>query len=176
VAGTLNTIPIDAAGHRASLDLDTGVNTYCRTMDGLTIDGVAMRIGELAERTGVSRRSLRYYEQRGLLQANRNHIGWREYDHTAVARVVNVRDLLAVGLTVEDIHRISPVCLQQDLDQAPACDEAIEMYAKRLAEVDARITTLQRHRVALAARLGGLLERRHDEPAAHACRHDAEAV
>lgn len=122
-----------------------------------------MRIGELAERTGVSRRSLRYYEQRGLLYAHRSEKGWREYDETAVTRVANVRDLLAAGLRIEDIHRISPPCLQQNLDQAPACDEAIEMYAKRLAEVDTTMATLRSHRDQLAARLDDLMERRRTE-------------
>lgn len=124
------------------------------------MDGEDMHIGELSARTGVSRRSLRYYEKRGLLHASRSGAGWREYDESAVARVGNVRDLLAVGLRVKDIHRISPPCLQHDLDQTPACDEAIEMFAKRLAEVDADIATLQRHRDGLAARLTDLLGRR----------------
>ncbi|MGH3327409.1 MAG: MerR family transcriptional regulator [Streptomycetales bacterium] len=120
-----------------------------------------MNIGELAARTRVSRRSLRYYEQQGLLWAGRSSNGWREYDESAVARVRNVRDLLGVGLRVEDIHRISPACLQEDLDLAPACDEAIEMYKMRLAELDAKIATLQRHRDGLAARLDDLTARRH---------------
>ena len=119
-----------------------------------------MRIGELAERTGVSRRSLRYYEKRGLLRADRSEKGWRAYDEGAVTRVANVRDLLAAGLRIDDIRQISPPCLQQDLDLAPACDEAITMYAKRLAEVDATIATLRGHRDLLAARLDHLLERR----------------
>ena len=46
-----------------------------------------MRIGELARRTGVSRRSLRYYEQHGLLHARRGGNDWREYDEPAVDRV-----------------------------------------------------------------------------------------
>lgn len=119
-----------------------------------------MHIGELSERTGVSRRSLRYYEKCGLLHARRSGAGWREYDESAVVRVRNVRELLAVGLRVKDIHRISPSCLQHDVEQAPVCDEAIEMFAKRLAEVDADIATLQRHRDGMAARLADLLERR----------------
>lgn len=119
-----------------------------------------MHIGELARRTGVSPRSLRYYEKCGLLWAGRSESGWREYDEGAVARVLNVRDLLAVGLRVKDIHRISPPCLQEDLSRAPACDEAIQMYGKRLAELDESIAVLQRHRVALGARLDHLLRRR----------------
>ena len=38
-----------------------------------------MKIGELAARTGVSIRSLRYYEQQGLLMPVRNENGYREY-------------------------------------------------------------------------------------------------
>jgi DNA-binding transcriptional MerR regulator len=120
-----------------------------------------MRIGELAARTGVSQRSLRYYEKCGLLHADRSNAGWREYDESAVARVCNVRDLLAVGLRVKDIHRISPPCLQHDIARTPVCDEAIEMFAKRLADIDASIATLIQHRDALADRLDDLLERRH---------------
>lgn len=122
-----------------------------------------MQIGELAERTGVSRRSLRYYEKCGLLHARRSGTGWREYEESAVARVCNVRDLLAVGLRIKDIHRISPSCLQHSLDQTPACDEAIQMFNKRLAEVDADIATLQRHRSGLAARLADLRTRQRAE-------------
>lgn len=58
-----------------------------------------MRIGELARRTGVSRRSLRYYEQHGLLHARRGGNDWREYDEPAVDRVRAIAELLASGLT-----------------------------------------------------------------------------
>ncbi|MEU7261480.1 MerR family DNA-binding transcriptional regulator [Streptomyces rimosus] len=39
-----------------------------------------MQIGELAQRTGASRRSIRYYEQQGLLEAQRTGRRWRTYD------------------------------------------------------------------------------------------------
>lgn len=45
-----------------------------------------MRIGELAERIGVSPRSLRYYEQQGLLSPSRAANGYREYDQLALIR------------------------------------------------------------------------------------------
>lgn len=59
-------------------------------------------------RTGASRRSIRYYEQQGLLEAVRTQKGWREYEERAVNRGLNVRELLGVGLTAEDIRVVGP--------------------------------------------------------------------
>jgi DNA-binding transcriptional MerR regulator len=52
-----------------------------------------MRIGELAARTGVSERSLRYYEEQGLLVANRTSGGQRRYPDAAVDRVIRIQEL-----------------------------------------------------------------------------------
>ena len=49
-----------------------------------------MRIGELAEATGVSARSLRYYEEQGLIRSSRTSGGWRDFDATSVERVVMI--------------------------------------------------------------------------------------
>ena len=65
-----------------------------------------MRIGELAERTGASPRSLRYYEQRGLLASERTANGYREYGPEAVDRMRNIRLLLESGLTSEDVQEL----------------------------------------------------------------------
>ena len=109
-----------------------------------------MRIGELAERTGVSRRSVRYYEQHGLIEARRTLGDWREFDESTVQRVRNIAALLHKGLTIEGVKRLEPC-----LDQADffACDnptEAIETYESRLAVLDGRLATLaaQRHQLA----------------------------
>lgn len=50
-------------------------------MSGSSYNGY-MRIGELAGRTGVSERSLRYYEQQNLLVSDRTPSGHREYPDT----------------------------------------------------------------------------------------------
>ncbi|WP_280496741.1 MerR family transcriptional regulator [Nocardia asiatica] len=76
-----------------------------------------MRIGELAERTGVSERSLRYYEQQGMLASDRTPGGHREYPERAVDRVVHIQELLAAGLTSKKIARILP-CMR-DADGGP---------------------------------------------------------
>ena len=57
-----------------------------------------MLIGELASRTGVSRRLLRYYEEQGLLRPSRLTNGYREYGELDLAVVGHIRNLLAAGL------------------------------------------------------------------------------
>ncbi|BDT93547.1 MULTISPECIES: MerR family transcriptional regulator [Nocardia] len=76
-----------------------------------------MRIGELAERTGVSERSLRYYEQQGMLASDRTPGGHRDYPERAVDRVIHIQELLAAGLTSKKIARILP-CMR-DADGGP---------------------------------------------------------
>ena len=77
-----------------------------------------MRIGELARRTGVSERSLRYYEQRGLLVSDRTPDGQREYVDAAVDRVIHIQELFAAGLGSESIAKLLP-CMR-DADGGPA--------------------------------------------------------
>jgi DNA-binding transcriptional MerR regulator len=100
-----------------------------------------MRIGELAERTGASTRSLRYYEQRGLLTSERAGNGYREYGPEAVERVRNIRLLLESGLTSEDIQELR-ACLELDLVREPECAEAVALYEQRLQAVRERIDAL----------------------------------
>lgn len=57
-----------------------------------------MRIGELADATGVSVRSLRYYEEQGLIRSDRRGNGWRDFPVETIERVVMVQHLLAAGL------------------------------------------------------------------------------
>jgi DNA-binding transcriptional MerR regulator len=67
-----------------------------------------MRIGELARVTGVSARSLRYYEEQGLLPAARLGNGYREYDERAVRQVAFIQDLYRAGLPSELIRETMP--------------------------------------------------------------------
>ncbi|MFI9389109.1 MerR family transcriptional regulator [Kutzneria sp. NPDC052558] len=72
-----------------------------------------MRIGELARRTGVSERSLRYYEQQGLLTADRTDGGHRDYPDRAVDRVIRIQELYAAGLHSKKIAGLLP-CMRDD--------------------------------------------------------------
>ncbi|OLT47713.1 MerR family transcriptional regulator [Saccharomonospora sp. CUA-673] len=57
-----------------------------------------MRIGEVAQRAGVSVRSLRYYEEQGLVWSERNGGGQRRYTEDVVDRVRMIQQLFAAGL------------------------------------------------------------------------------
>jgi DNA-binding transcriptional MerR regulator len=65
-----------------------------------------LRIGELAERSGVSARALRYYEEQGLLQADRTPAGQRVYPEPAVEKVRCFQKLYAAGLTSRNIAEL----------------------------------------------------------------------
>jgi DNA-binding transcriptional MerR regulator len=112
---------------------------------------IAMRVGEVAERTGVSARSLRYYEQRGLLTPGRAANGYREYDPLSVVRAANISALMASGLTVEDIRlALGEGCLDRPLQALPPCAVTLRVAAERLAALDRRISALAELRGRLA--------------------------
>lgn len=69
-----------------------------------------MRIGDLATRTQVSVRSLRYYEEQGLLGSTRSPSGQRRYDESAIERVAQIQSLYAAGLNSATIAEMLP-CL-----------------------------------------------------------------
>lgn len=67
-----------------------------------------MRIGDLAAQTGVSVRSLRYYEEQGLIAPERTPGGQREYDDLDPARVAFIQQLFAAGMTSAGIRDLLP--------------------------------------------------------------------
>ncbi|WP_327307537.1 MerR family transcriptional regulator [Streptomyces sp. NBC_01298] len=93
-----------------------------------------MRIGELAARTGVSERSLRYYETRGLLVSDRTPGGHRDYAERAVDRVIRIQELYAAGLHSAKIGRILP-CMR-DADGGPDVRATPALVAELATERD----------------------------------------
>jgi MerR family transcriptional regulator, repressor of the yfmOP operon len=69
---------------------------------------VLFRIHEAAVRAGVSERTLRYYEELGLVSpATRSAAGTRRYSEAEIARVIRVRELQdLVGLNLDQIVRL----------------------------------------------------------------------
>ncbi|WP_141759532.1 MerR family transcriptional regulator, partial [Brevibacterium sp. HMSC07C04] len=66
-----------------------------------------MRIGELAERAGTTAKTLRFYEEQGLLPpTERTPSGYRDYAPEMVARIDFVHRGQAAGLTLAQIRQI----------------------------------------------------------------------
>ena len=107
-----------------------------------------MRIGELARATGASHRMLRYYEEQGLLAAERGENGYRHYQDDAPVTVAQIRGLLSAGIPVSVIRDILP-CAQGSVPALEPCPELIAGLRSELAGLDARIACLQAHRTAL---------------------------
>lgn len=93
-----------------------------------------MRIGELARRTGVSERSLRYYETQGLLGAERTPGGHRDYPDAAVDRVIRIQELFAAGLCSSKIVQLLP-CMR-DADGGPSEIATPQLVADLTGERD----------------------------------------
>ncbi|WP_370968180.1 MerR family transcriptional regulator [Amycolatopsis sp. cg9] len=111
-----------------------------------------MRIGELAERTGVSTRLLRYYEEQGLLAASRDGNGYRAYEEGAVVRVRQIRRLLAAGLNTGVISSALQ-CASGEEAHLDLCPELAGLLHRELSALDDRISALQRRRGELAGYL-----------------------
>ena len=107
-----------------------------------------MRIGELAERAGVSVRSLRYYEEQGLLVSMRSASGQRHYAELAVERVLFVQRLYAAGLSSRTIADLLP-CV--DAPSAEHSVAAIERMEQEREKLSAHIAELVQTREALEA-------------------------
>lgn len=118
-----------------------------------------MQIGELSRRTGASPRSLRHYEERGLIASERRDNGYRVYGEDAVLVVHNVRTLLAAGLTIADIGQIGECLFTQDLSETDVCDHVLELYRNRIATVEAHLSATTDTRDRLSAELASLQER-----------------
>ncbi|WP_028812299.1 MerR family transcriptional regulator [Streptomyces flavidovirens] len=109
-----------------------------------------MRIGELSERTNTPRRLLRYYEEQGLIAADRSPNGYREYDERFVDRVMQIRGLLDAGLPTRIIKQILP-CLDKPrvIHFPDATPEMLATLRHERDRMNARIECLIRNRDAM---------------------------
>ena len=122
-----------------------------------------MRIGELSKRTGASPRSLRYYEEQGLLTSSRSDAGQRHYSDAEVQRVSLIRQLFDAGMSSRVIATVLPcVDIPSDAGVAEAAfatmmreRERIEAEIEHLIEtrdaLDVVISNNTRHRAELSA-------------------------
>jgi DNA-binding transcriptional MerR regulator len=114
-----------------------------------------MRISEVSRRTGVSIRSLRYYEQKRLLCARRLENGYRDLDEEAIERVQTIQMYLGLGLTTEQIEELL-TCTQTSPfpHPLPVCEEdLLALYQDKLHDVVHQMEVLKDLHARLSERI-----------------------
>ncbi|KEF08082.1 MULTISPECIES: MerR family transcriptional regulator [Streptomyces] len=101
-----------------------------------------MRIGELAERAGTTTRTLRYYEARGLLHAERTPNGHRTYSESDLRLLQQIRMLQRFGFELEETRPFVE-CLRAGHPAGDSCPALLQVYRRKIAELDACIARLQ---------------------------------
>jgi DNA-binding transcriptional MerR regulator len=108
-----------------------------------------MLIGELATVAGISRDTLRFYEQQGLIRARRLENGYRDYPDEVLMLVNYIRTAQQLGFTLMEIgHKLPEIWDVADPGTAIA-----QVLGEKLQEIDARIEALRELREQLAARI-----------------------
>ena len=103
------------------------------------------RIGEIAQQTGVSVETLRFYEKRRLLNAPpRTQGGFRLYTDDAVQQVKFIKQAQSLGLTLDDVQQL--LTGRQRRPQVASCRKVRDLLTRRIEDIDARIKELREFR------------------------------
>ena len=137
---------------------------------------MTLRIGELAERSGVTPRTIRYYEELGLLPRSEREQGkhrvYTEVDAERISELTRLRDLLGLSLdelrsmiAAEDVRAEIRRRFQESdsrEEQLALLDEALPHIETQLTLVRRRLSALQDLEAELGERRKRILRRRRD--------------
>lgn len=105
-----------------------------------------MRIGDLAASCGLTAKTIRFYEQAGLLpEPPRTPGGYRDYAPETATRLAFVRDAQSAGLTLAEVRSI---LVLRDSGEAP-CGHVTHLIQEHLADIERRMADLCKTRTAL---------------------------
>ncbi len=129
-----------------------------------------MKIGEVAQRAGVSVKAVRYYERLGLITPERSSNGYRVFDDRHLRILEELRELSSEGIPPS---RARPFidCLELGHEHGDDCVSSLAVYRDSIAELDSMIRSLVDRRDALTRRLDVGASRSF--PQEHTMAHDA---
>lgn len=106
-----------------------------------------LSIGQLARQTGASVRSIRHYDDQGLLLSSRAENGYRSFQAVAIVQVRQIQRMIATGFSLADIKRF-PDCMRL-IEGAKSCPETTTAQRERLADIEQQINELEMRRARL---------------------------
>lgn len=113
-----------------------------------------MQISELAQRTGVSARALRHYEERGLLHPERSSGGYRDYSELDIVRVARIKTMINAGLNTQAIRKYFECARDGEhgttMEMCPHLRSELEAIAERLSAKQTELYDTQQRLKALA--------------------------
>ena len=93
-----------------------------------------IKISEVSERYAVTTRSLRYYEDMGLINSTRNDdYAYRMYDESAIKRLEQILILRRLNISIKDIRRVF---------NSPGSDVVLEVLDKKVNDIDDEVALL----------------------------------
>lgn len=111
-----------------------------------------MKIGDLAQRTGMAASAIRFYESSGLLPAaKRGANGYRVYDEEALQRLLVIQTAQRLGFSLDTMRRLLP----HGSGDMPH-DLILQSLQDRLSEIDAMQASLSQQRAETVALMNNL--------------------
>jgi Hg(II)-responsive transcriptional regulator len=106
----------------------------------------AMKIGEVAKRSGIGIETIRYYEREGLLQEpERRPSGYRQYDESTIQRLEYISRAKALGFTLAEIREL----LELSFAAHTGCDHIRQRAEAKITDIESKIRSLQQMRRSL---------------------------
>ncbi len=98
-----------------------------------------MRISEFSNKTNLTKRTLQYYDEIGLLVPNKLSNGYREYNENQLKLVENIKFLRELDYSLEDIR----VLLDTGIDRAFLVEKQIHYLEEQILQIRKKINTLK---------------------------------
>lgn len=102
-----------------------------------------MTIGELAQVSGTSARSIRHYEAAGLLTSRRLPNAYRDFEAAGVATVKQIGLLLQLGFSIKAIQELAP-CFPESTEAMAVCPKIRAALVKHQAKLRTRHSEMER--------------------------------
>jgi MerR family transcriptional regulator, copper efflux regulator len=116
---------------------------------------MAMQIGELAQRAGVSTDTIRFYEKQGLLDASlyeRGDNNYRMYREDAVARLLLIKQAKRFGFSLSELRQLGDLWQTDQLSHAAK----IDILCEKMQQIEQQIQELEDLKGYVAAKLASL--------------------
>lgn len=99
------------------------------------------RISELAEKSGVNKETIRYYERVGLLkEPPRTNAGYRMFSEESIIRIKFIKRMQDLGFTLNEISKLLGIVDKDD----ERCNDMYNFVVKKIEEVQRKIRDLKR--------------------------------